>query len=151
MEKKKVFIYNHIIKVGTKNGLSIVSHNHINGIVIPSLRDIRALILVQSKYSPIYSPNKTGLLVNTNVSENKDNRARIFNKYKKFIYDKNAKIEKLYPEETKRIRDNYRDKELEKRLNDLYRPYYVKNQEKIASEINTVFKENNYGMKLYIL
>lgn len=150
--KKEGFnIPKYIMDIGVKEGLIIVSHNHINGLVIPSLKDIRTLILAQSKYNFIYSPNKTGLFVNENVSKNEINKNEISNKYEEFISNTKLKIEKLYPDYVKRIKSNYRSEKLEKRLDDLYRSYYVQNQEKIAKEINILFKNNKHSLKLYIL
>lgn len=142
----------HIIDTGAKDGLSIMSHNHMNGLVIPSLKDIKTVNLVQSKYNPIYSPNKTGLLINNNVSENKDIRREIANKYDRFLEDKKLEIQKLYPDKAKKIKDKFSGTHLEKKLDDeLHRPYYVKNQNQIVKEINSIFKENNFDIKLYIL
>jgi hypothetical protein len=85
------------------------------------------------------------------VSKSKDSREAISNKYKQYIDTTNANIEKMYPDDAKRIRSNYSGDDLDKKLSDLYRHYYVKNQEKVAKEINTLFKENNFDLKLYIL
>jgi len=143
----------NILDIGSTYGLGIMSHNHMNGLVIPSPdKDIPSLIFVKSKYSPIYSPIKTGLLVNIDVSKNKKRWREIFNKYDKFFEDKKLEIQNLYPNETKKIRDSYIGEALDKKLDDdLHRPYFVNNQEEIVKEINSMFKENDFDLKLYIL
>ena len=137
--------------IGTSEGLSILSHNHLNGLVIPSLKDIVSITSLQSKYSPIYSPNKTGLLINTNISKNQKNRSEISNSYYRFLEDTNSKVEKLHSEEVRKIRKNYNSKCVDNQLDKLYRFYYIKNQEQIAKEINILFKLKNFNLKLYIL
>ena len=72
----------------------------------------------------------------------------ISSKYENFIDATNVKIEKLYPEIFKRIKSNYAGDQVEKKLNDFYRYYYVKNQKNIIKEINTIFE--NYDVKLFI-
>jgi len=145
-------ISNYIIKIAVKDGMEVMSHNHINGLIIPSEKDIATLPLLQSKYNPIYSPDKMGLLINNNVSLNKNNKELIFNKYAKFMRDKELEIEKLYPEKASYIRSNFSGEELKDKLKkDLYRSYFAKNQESSAKEINKMFKENNFELKLYIL
>jgi len=150
--KKGFTIPNYIMEIGTKNGLNIVSHNHINGLVIPSSKDIGSITLVKGKYNIIYSPNKTSLLFNSDISKNKLDKLRIVNKYDNFIKDKEFEIQKLYPEKTVKIKSSYGDNELDKKLNDdLYRSHFAKNQENIAKEINRLFKKNDFDLKLYIL
>jgi len=142
----------HIMDIGANEGLSILSHNHLNGVVIPSLKDIKAITSYQSNYSPIYSPNKISLLVNYNVSKNKEIRREISNKYNKFIKNKEIEIQKLYPEKIVNIKSEYTGNELDKKLkDDYYRPYFAKHQENITKEINAMFKENDFALKLYIL
>jgi len=152
-EKEGFNIPLHIMGTGAKKGLSIMSHNHANGLVIPSPeKDIVAMIFLKSKYCPTYSPNKTGLLVNSDVLKNKINWEEISNKYNKFFEDKKVEIQKLYTNETKKIKDNYTCKLLDKKLDDdLYRPYFVKNQDQIAKKINNMFKRNNFDLRFYIL
>jgi len=142
----------HVIDIGFNNGLSIISHNHTNGLTIPSIKDINSVCMYQSNYNPIYSPNKISLLINISFEKNQNNCKEITNNYNKFLEDKKHEIQRLYAYETKKLKDNYTDKTLDKKLNnDLYRPYFSKNQEIIAKEVNQMFKENNIGLKLYIL
>ena len=68
-DKEGFKIPKYIKKIGIKDGLNILSHNHTNGLVIPPQTDIGSMTLLQSKYSPIYSPNKIGLLFNKNLSK----------------------------------------------------------------------------------
>jgi len=151
-EKKNFNIPSHIMRIAKNNGLSIMSHNHINGLVIPSQKDIFAFVSHKSNYSLLYSPNKIGLLVNNYSIKNKKSRYEIFNRYDKFMKDKEISIQKLYPEKTKILKEKYNKDKLRNKLeNDLYRPYFTKNQENIAKEINSMFKENSFDLKLYIL
>lgn len=69
-EKEGFNMPNYIMDIKIKDGLSIISHNHTNGLVILSLKDISVIKLVKSKYNPIYSPNKTSVLVNENLLKN---------------------------------------------------------------------------------
>ena len=144
-------IPSNIVYIGTKTGLSMVSHNHLNGIPIPSKLDIASLPSLQSQYNPIYSPNKNGLLVNTNLVKNQENWKEISNKYNIFINNTNKKIEIIFPEEAIRIRNQYGKDMLQEKLNDFYRPYYIENQDKIVENINCMFKDNGFQLKLYIL
>jgi len=142
----------YVIDIGANNGLSIMSHNHINGLVIPSTKDMIWIPSLQSKYNPIYSPNKTGILVNSDVSLNNSIKEEIFNEYNEFMNEKEILIQKLYPEKTKILKDNYSGQKLKEKLkDDLYRPYFTKNHTSIAKEINKMFKENKFKLKLYIL
>jgi len=151
-DENGIKIPKYIVDIGFKDGVSIMAHNHTNGLIIPSQKDIASILLYQSNYNPAYSPNKTGLLVNINVSKNKENWEKIFNKYDKFIKDKELQIQKLYLDEIKKIKNNYTCKDLNKKLDDdIHRPYFVKNQVNIVKEINNMFKENNFELKLYIL
>jgi len=150
--KEGFTIHNHIKEIGTKNGLSTLGHNHINGLIMPSPdKDIFYLNLLKSRYSPIYSPNKTGLLVNSNPSKNQINIKKIDAKYNEFFDSKKHEIEKLYPEKVKNLKDKFSGNELDKRLaDDLYMSYFGKNQVSIIKEINAMFKKNNFDLKLYI-
>jgi len=141
----------HIFKTGVTKGLSTMSHNHINGLVIPSKKDMLAIVSYQSKYNPIYSPNKTGFLTNNNVMKNERNWKKITAKYNNLIDNKNLEIEKLYPKKTANIKSNCSGDELKSKLEeDLYRPYFAKNQDNISKEVNKMFKENGFDLKLYI-
>ena len=90
-------------------------------------------------------------MLNRNVRQNGLNKVEISNKFKVFIENTNAKIEKLYTKETERIRSNFTAKNLDEKLNDLYRSYYINNQDKIVKYINKMFKEKNFNIKLFIL
>ncbi|MCL2687139.1 MAG: hypothetical protein FWE58_01215 [Methanobrevibacter sp.] len=67
--------------------------------------------------------------------------------------DKQIEIQSLYPDKTKKIIAKFPEKKLrEKKLgNELYRPYFSKNQKQIVKEINIMFKENNFDLKFYML
>lgn len=150
-DKKGFTLPSDIMSTGINHGFGIMSHNHVNGLVIPSKKDISTMILLQSYYSPIYSPDKSGLLVNNNVIENKKNWELISNKYIKFHEKIESKIERMNYKKTKKIRNTFKKNLLEEKLGDLYRPYYVKNQYKIIGEINTLFRDNSFDLKFYIL
>ena len=150
-DENGIKIPKYIVDIGLKDGVIIMAHNHTNGLIIPSQKDITSILLYQSNYNPAYSPNKTGLLVNINVSKNKENWEKIFNKYDKFIKDKELQIQKLYLDEIKKIKNNYTDKDLNKKLDeDIHRPYFVKNQVNIVKENNNMFKENNETVNLLV-
>jgi len=147
-----IYLPKNLIKTGVSDGFSIMSHNHRNGLIIPSEKDFISMISYKSHYSPIYTPDKTGLLVNTNSSMNQKNWKNISDKYNDFMKDKKNYIEELYPEKAKILRNKYEGKDLDKKLEDvLYRPYFTKNQESITKEINNMFKEKGFNLNLYIL
>ena len=87
-------------------------------------------------------------MINRNVSKNSIHRDEISKKYDNLLKSKNDKIEKSHIEDAKRIRSNFKGEKLEDKLNNLFRPYYIKNQEKIVKKINKMFKDNDYDMKL---
>ena len=150
--KEGINVSKYLKEMGLNYGFIIMSHNHINGLIIPSKKDMISMISYKSNYSPIYSPDKTGFLVNNNVVKNQNNWENISNKYNNFIDNKKLEIEKLNPEKTAKIKSNYSETELKDKLeNDLYRPYFTNNQKNITKEINIMFKVNNIGLKLYIL
>jgi len=139
-----------IKKRGIGEGLGSLTHNHPNGLIIPSLKDLKSMLIYRSKYNIIYSHDKNGLLINSDVLKNKENWKKISNIYDKFLEDTKTRIEKIYPKESKKIKTQYLGDELNNQLDKIYRQYSVNNQEKIVKEINFMFKDNDFNLKIYI-